>query len=202
MTTLRWADKVFTASLLVKNTVFTVSLTPMFQFFHFLFLLFHPSPHMSDWKKQKNKGCSVNTVGSLLMLEPDDGVVRELKDKDKDRKNWELGKNRRWLITSRTPERLRGQEKSICGQKENPMGLFYFSKPCTVAWLDPSNFSTPFINPGTGKAFFPQIQLPFWMEGQGVRKRWSCGKNKKKNPQKKKSRGEELRLWVVNRSRC
>lgn len=114
---------------------------PVFSFPFFAF----PSKSSYVWLKKttKKKGCSVNTVGSLLMLEPDDGVVRELKDKDKDRKNWELGKNRRWLITSRTPKRQRGQEKSICGQKENPVGLFYFSKPCTVG----VTWSLQFLHP-------------------------------------------------------
>lgn len=88
MITFHWADKVFTASLLVKIIVFTVSLTLTFQFFRPYFFFSIQALIILT----KTQSCSVNTVGSLLMLEPDDGVVGQLKDEDKDRKDWKLGK--------------------------------------------------------------------------------------------------------------
>lgn len=67
MTAFYWADKVFTASLLVKSTVFTVSLRV------FSFPFFGPSfesPH-AGLKKKKLR----YTGGSLLLLEPDEDSV-------------------------------------------------------------------------------------------------------------------------------
>lgn len=89
MITFHWAYKVFTASLFVKKTHYLLSHWPQCSSFFIPFFQF--SIHILISLAKKKESFSVNTVGSLLMLEPDDGVVGELKDKDKDRKDWKLG---------------------------------------------------------------------------------------------------------------
>lgn len=119
----------------------------------------------------------------------------ELKDKDKDRREWKLGEKKMManLMVARTPKCLHGQEKKhLEAKRKGFISMHFFFRPCEVACLDPSSFSSLLINPATGKEKeFHWFGPAFWIEGHELRERWGCDENKKWRRALKKKIPEE-----------